>query len=240
MPDRTCRLPVGGCDSVQFMSTRASLISKIFGLLRIIFEPFRLAYNAVITMVVRTHKKRWKQVSQEEPPWDERNRLIASFIPENSAVIDLGCGARTLQRYLKPGCSYQPCDLIQSAPEVLLCDFNAGLYPAVTRKYDYVICSGVLEYIRNPVEFLSRISALGKVVILSYNPIFDGQTKFFRLGWNWVNHFTRSEIEQMLRNVGFREVVLFERPPKEITYELRKGDSGGGDTDAPLIPEAHN
>lgn len=180
----------------------------------------KTSINAAITLTVRTHKRRWAKVAKQDPPWDARNRLIVSFIPENSSVVDIGSGAMTIKRHLKPACRYQPCDVVQSTPEVILCDFNAAVYPALTEKYDYVICSGVLEYIKDPADFLFRVSRFGKKVLLSYNPLLEGQTKLYRLGNNWVNHLKRPELENLIKGAGLTFELLNVSTDQELLYEL--------------------
>ena len=176
--------------------------------------------NAVMTLCIRTDKKRWSKVARQEPSWDERNRLIGALIPDNSSIVDLGSGAMTLKRYLKPGCQYQPCDVVRSSAEVIVCDFNAEIFPDLPRRYDYVVCSGILEYMRDPEDFLARLPAFGARILLSYNPIARGETRLSRLGKGWVNHFGQNELEELFGKVGLTFRVVLRREPNEVTYEL--------------------
>ena len=90
---------------------------------------------------------RWVRTAKERPRWDERNRMIAAYVPPGSSVLDLGAGAQTLAAHLPPGCAYQACDVVPG-PGVVLCDLDAGRWPALDRRYDVAVCSGVLEYLR--------------------------------------------------------------------------------------------
>lgn len=195
-------------------------IKQVAGLVRGSVNATLVPFRAAFRSRLRTDKRRWRKVATEVPPWDERNKLIGKLVPPNSSVVDLGCGAMTLKGWLSPGCVYQPCDVVQSAPEVLLCDFNEGLYPALTRKYDYVVCSGVLEYMRAPLDFLKRISQYGSKVILSYNPVRDGAGKLTRLAGGWLNHMTQPELEQLFRDAGLGFKLVLTRDLNEVTYEL--------------------
>jgi hypothetical protein len=189
---------------------------------RILDQP-RLLLKAASTLIVRTNVRRWREVAKNpRPHWDGRNEIIARLIPAGSSVIDLGCGPQTLRRHLDPSCKYQPCDVIQSTPDVIFCDFNSGIYPKVTQSYDYVICSGVFEYIRNPAEFLKKNSMLGKVMILSYNPLhqFPGDSKIRRLNCDWINHFTKPEVEALFDEVGLNWRVLNVDKIGETVYSL--------------------
>jgi hypothetical protein len=181
----------------------------------------RSVLAALTTLVVRTNVRRWKKVAREkEPLWDERNRIIATFIPEASSVVDLGAGARTLKRYLKSGCEYQPCDIVKSSPDMIVCDFNSGIYPSLSRRYDYVVCSGVFEYIRRPSEFLSSIRQYGKRIILSYNPAGQGVATFERLANGWVNHLTSQQLEALFSTNGLDWKLIW-RQDSETIYELK-------------------
>lgn len=189
-----------------------------------ILKMGRTAIAAGKTVLVKTDVGRWKKVSEEVPVWDERNRVIAGFIPDGSQVLDLGAGARLLKDYLKPGCQYQPCDIIRSSPDVIFCDFNSGIYPVLSRKYDCVVCSGVFEYVRDPAKFLSKIRHYGRKTIFSYNPFHPGYPKAARLACGWVNHFTQDQLEKLFLSHGLRSRVLHRRTTtgaaEEIIYEL--------------------
>ena len=189
----------------------------------------RSVLAALTTLVVRTNVRRWKKVAREkEPLWDERNRIIATFIPEASSVVDLGAGAQTLKRYLKSGCEYQPCDIVKSSPDMIVCDFNSGIYPSLSRRYDYVVCSGVFEYIRRPSEFLSSIRQYGKRVILSYNPAGQGVATFERLANGWVNHLTSQQLEALFATNGLDWKLIWRQDNSETIYELKSTDSCSG------------
>lgn len=181
----------------------------------------RICSAACVTLLVRTHVRRWQKVAQAgRPLWDERNEIIAGLIPPGSSVLDVGCGAQTLKQHLKPGCKYQPCDVVKSTPDVIFCDFNAGVYPEVKERFDYVVCSGVFEYIRKPQEFLRRLPCLGRFVIMSYNPLHPGDSKMTRLGLNWVNHFTEQQIEQLFFSNDLKWRVLKRRKTSAVAEEI--------------------
>lgn len=190
----------------------------------------RVFLKAISALTVRTNVRRWSEVAKNpRPHWDGRNEIIARLIPPGASVIDLGCGPQTLRRHLNPSCKYQPCDIIQSTPDVIFCDFNSGIYPKVNEFYDYVICSGVFEYIRNPSEFLRRNAVLGKQMILSYNPLYQipGDSKIRRLNCDWINHFTKPEVEALFDEMGLSWEILNVARDGETIYALRlcKGNS---------------
>ena len=198
-----------------------SLPVRIF---RNIAARSRLLLKAVSTLIVRTNVRRWREVAKNpHPHWDGRNQIIAGLIPAGASVIDLGCGPQTLRRHLHPSCKYQPCDVIQSTSDVIFCDFNSGIYPRVSGSYDYIVCSGVFEYIRNPTEFLKKNSLLGTVMILSYNPLyqFPNDSKIRRLNCDWINHLTKAEVEALFDRAGLVWTILNTGKDGETIYSLR-------------------
>lgn len=173
------------------------------------------------TLTLQTNRKRWEKVAVGgRPAWDARNVKIASFIPAGSSVLDLGCGAQTLKGHLRPGCEYQPCDLVQSTPDVMVCDFNAGLYPKVDKIYTHVVCSGVLEYIHDHLRFLRVISSFGPTLILSYNLCRPSDSKFNRMANNWVNHFSDLDLRKVFEEAGLVAECLVTTESGEVIYKL--------------------
>jgi hypothetical protein len=197
--------------------TGKTILARSLSILRL---PYR-CYQALKTLAVRTDYGRWRRNSKVQPSWDGRNRRLAELIPNGSQVIDLGAGAQTLKQHLGQECGYQPCDLVKSSQDCLTCDFNEGVYPDTAKNYDFVVCSGVLEYIREPREFVGRILTYGKVTILSYNP-WDGKrsSKFSRLAQGWVNHMRPSDLEEHFQALGvpFRKVDAWQG---HLIYQLR-------------------
>jgi hypothetical protein len=182
--------------------------------------------SILITIISPTNKKRWQRVAHEGPaPWDFRNEKIASFIPPNSSVLDLGCGAQTLRKHIISPSYYQPCDLIKSTDDVILCDFNSAIYPEFRQKFSHVIVSGVLEYIIDYRNFIKFAVQCGDKLIISYNLLIDGSSKAQRMTNNWVNHLSRNQLESYFHELGLEIVCLHFYESSEIIYCLSKKPS---------------
>jgi len=151
--------------------------------------------TAARTFLLRTDTERWRKVAAEIPSWDGRNQLIATFIPSGASVLDLGAGSQSLAGHLAHGCHYQPCDVVKSTQAVLLCDFNSGRYPDIQQQYDFVVCSGLLEYLRDIDTFLRVVMRYGRILIVSYACRQPSESKFARARHGWLNHFTRTELQ---------------------------------------------
>lgn len=220
------------CFSKLFQPPMADINSRIlrtiYSTRKSLTDSYRLLSSALLTVLLRTHVKRWERVAREgRPPWDERNELIARLIPEHSSVLDIGCGAQTLRKHLGSGCKYQPCDIVQGSSDIIYCDFNSGIYPAVDKLYDYVVCSGVFEYIRKPKEFLAKVSLLGRTMLMSYNPLSAGDSKLGRLGNNWINHFTKSELEELFAEIGLTWASVASEKLPYLLYSIQSNAKEG-------------
>lgn len=186
---------------------------------RYLFRPFR----ALMALFRRTHVSRWKKVATQIPSWDSRNKVIATLVPTGVSVLDIGAGAQTLRTHLKGLSLYTPCDLFPTTPDTLICDFNRGILPQVTRRHDFAICSGVLEYVRQPMPFLEFVRENSKAVILTYNVRLPGASITDRLANDWINHFTPEELTALLRENGFdieKEVRSNAAIPSERVFVL--------------------
>lgn len=171
-------------------------------------QALRELHIAAKTLLLRTDVGRWREVVAETPGWDDRNKLIAGLIPPGSSVLDLGAGAQSLKGYLAPGDDYQPCDLVKAAEGVLPCDFNAGWYPDIHQQYDFVVCSGLLEYVRDIRTFLRIVPTYGRVLIVSYACRQPSESKFARAKHGWLNHFTKTDLQAMFAAAGLNSTEV--------------------------------
>ncbi|MBN1312187.1 MAG: hypothetical protein JXB30_12275 [Anaerolineae bacterium] len=208
-----------------------TLIRKLYRSFIMLWLHFkRRAIEAVLvlrTLLFRTDVKRWQLVAKSgSPSWDERNQCISDLIPENSSVLDLGAGPQTLRGYLSRGCIYQPCDVVKISDDVLLCDFNAGIYPQIEQPFDFVVCSGVLEYMRTPLDFLATAAALGNRMILTYAPVNNGNALWMRLAAGWVNHLRQEQLENLLDQLELQWSMI-KRWNDQVIYEIHRPSSDG-------------
>lgn len=104
--------------------------------------------------------------SVENPSWTERNSVIARYITEGSDIIDLGCGAKDLLRYTAPN-KYLGVDYIDSQYADIKMDFNTN-FTLPDEKYDFAVCSGLLEYLSDIEHFFFRIKHCAKTFIFTF------------------------------------------------------------------------
>lgn len=131
---------------------------------------------------------------------DSRAKRAAAYAQEGARILDLGCGAMALERYLPAGCSYQPCDMVARDARTSVCDFNAGEFPEGV-ECDLVFALGVLEYLADVPGFLAKLRALGKPAILSYS-VTDREGPSDRRALGWINDYTEAQLLGLMAAAG--------------------------------------
>ena len=99
------------------------------------------------------------------PSWTVRNQLIAAMIQPNQSVLDMGCGAKDLLNYYTPT-RYLGVDGVATADVVM--DLDGEL--ALPAGWDYVINSGILEYLSDMPAYIEKVAALGRTFIFTWHP----------------------------------------------------------------------
>jgi hypothetical protein len=101
----------------------------------------------------RTDLDRWADPARLEAAWQARSVLAADLVPAGTRVLELGCGAMTLERSLPFGCAYQPCDVVARDERTIVIDLNVhGIPEAAVAACDLVVMLGVWEYLFKPDE----------------------------------------------------------------------------------------
>jgi SAM-dependent methyltransferase len=104
--------------------------------------------------------------------------MFDSIVGNIQTVLDLGCGPATMRAVLPTHVEYFGVDFAPSIIRELgdpshfeVADFNVDPTCFGTKKFDVLICSGIFEYIREPLRFIaflaSKVSDEGHL-ILSY------------------------------------------------------------------------
>lgn len=180
-------------------------------------EPEELARRRAAAEARRTDWERWSDHDKVAvPAWEARAKLTAELIPRGARVLDVGCGAMALERFLPEHCAYLPADLVARDARTLVCDLNAGAFPP-TCDSDVIVALGVLEYIDDAAAVLNWLHASGKPVVFSYNLAGEAGTE--RRANGWVNDYTRAELANLIRSAGFRQAKSFELGQGQILVQ---------------------
>ncbi len=102
--------------------------------------------------------------------------LIAQLIPQDSRVLDLGCGdGELLRRLIRKGCSgtgveIEPSELVaalRSGVDVIDLDLNSQLNEFADDSYDVVVLSRTLQNVQKPRDVLEQISRIAVHCVVS-------------------------------------------------------------------------
>ncbi|MDO9149543.1 MAG: hypothetical protein Q7U52_18130 [Hydrogenophaga sp.] len=162
---------------------------------------------------------RWQNPSNLDPDWDERTQLIAGLIPDRSSVIEFGAARLVLPLHLRPGCTYQPVDLVKRTEDTLAFDLNDPL-PALPRRYDYAVFSGVLEYVQDLDRVMRWLPSVSDQVIFSYAVTDLLSDPVTRRRNGWINSLSDTDVRGQMRRSGL-ECLSTERWQRQIVYHCR-------------------
>jgi methionine biosynthesis protein MetW len=104
-------------------------------------------------------------------------QIISDWIPENSKVLDLGCGNGSLLKFLQQkkikgygleidNAKFAEC--IASGVNVIQADLDDGLSQFADQSFDYVILSQTLQAVNRPNDLLKEIARVGKQGIIGF------------------------------------------------------------------------
>jgi hypothetical protein len=162
-----------------------------------------------------TDTARWAEVGNLATQWDARAAQAAEHIPAGSSVLDVGAGAMALEALLKPGCTYQPADVVERRPGCFVADLNRGEFPP--GRYDVVTFLGVLEYVHDIDWPLARAARAAPRLIVTYCADI-GADPALRRGMGWVNDLPADRFRERLGSAGWTIDTSFEvkRGPSNI------------------------
>ena len=149
----------------------------------------------------KTDLERWRNPQNLDAAWGQRAQFVARFVPRQVSLLDLGCGAMQIEKFLQAGTAYIPCDLVPRDGRTLVCDFNKEGVPQLPG-VGAVTVLGVLEYIQDAPSFIRSLRLYNVPVLISYCPT-DLTSHLDREAQGWVNHFSLAFLSQLIESSGF-------------------------------------
>ncbi|MBN1824051.1 MAG: methyltransferase domain-containing protein [Endomicrobiales bacterium] len=176
----------------------------------------------------------------------KRYGIFASYLQDGSSVADLGCGDGRLLKYLsgaKKLLVYDGYDISENAVQKaekkgIHCQTADLTKPdfCLSRNYDFIILSEVIEHITLPENILSSIkNRFNKAVLLSFpnTGYLPYRLRLFLLGrfpvqWNWhpsehVRFWTLRDFRDWAKNIGYEIVSIEVADGIPILSELMPG-----------------
>jgi len=145
---------------------------------------------------------RWSALAEPEASsWNARASAAGEWLAGEAGVLDIGCGTMTLEGYL-PGARYLPCDICARDPRTIVCDLNKDPVPVAPATA--VACLGLLEYVHDPRALMLSLGRIYPRAVVSYCTVDAPVPLLPRKAHGWVNDMTRSQVEALFLETGWR------------------------------------
>ena len=169
----------------------------------------------------RTDIDRWADAGQLEAAWEARSVAAAAFISAGSSVLDIGCGAMAIERFLPFACRYKPADVVARDSRTLIVDLNTDPFPvAAVREADVVTMLGVWEYLYDPDAVFAALAETGRPIVCSYC-VRELSGSGDRRALGWVNDFSSPEFLALAARHGYRPSAQ-QTNERHVLYKLVK------------------
>jgi hypothetical protein len=144
--------------------------------------------------------------------WPERAGLAAKLIAAlplqpGDTLLDLGCGQQTIRKLAPPRLRYVPVDRLSRTEDTLVLDLDSD-FPR--GHFAVAVMLGLLEYLQEPLAFLSRVAGRARFSVFSVCD-FSDKARWDRHGW--VQPIPFDLLEDHLHGDGGRilEVVRWKK-----------------------------
>ena len=118
-------------------------------------------------------------------PWSNRWAFVKEYIPNNTSIVDFGCGNKESLDYITPT-RYLGVDRLPNAD--LVADLDHPFF--LNDKFDVALLLGVLEYVNDPEYTLTNIVPTANCFIVLSLAVKQKS--------NWQRAFTEHSITQLL------------------------------------------
>ena len=137
--------------------------------------------------------------------WDQRDQLIAGWVPQGLSIADIGCGDMSAEKVLNPS-AYLPIDRLARDERTRVVDLNGSgseIPPDWLANVELVLLLGVLEYLREPKRLLAQLASQSKRMIISYN-VFEKRSHFRQTNPDpWKSSLSDDDLRQVFATHGY-------------------------------------
>jgi hypothetical protein len=168
-------------------------------------KSYLLITTSLFQLLGRSDIKRWTKRENLYANWEERTKLMAQWIPDESSVIEFGCGNMLLKKYMPQKAQYTPSDLVRRDKDTVVLDLNQKS-PLELLRHNVFFFSGVLEYVYDVERLIQVSSQVCDLFIFSYVTceIKTVSVLAQRRSEGWVNDYSKEEILILLQDKGFK------------------------------------
>jgi hypothetical protein len=175
------------------------------------FLSLRSKYSRVLkTTFNKSFKQsdygRWNKEKSLFASWDERTQLLAKQITPQSKVFEFGAAKLALRTMLPEGCTYLHSDIVKRAEDTLVIDLNKE-FPNL-ESVDYIVFSGVLEYIFEVKELFIHLSQFTNHFVFSYAVTNAFPEKSNRRLHGWVSDLSEADIITIAEEMKWKQNIV--------------------------------
>ena len=152
-----------------------------------------------------------------DPIWEHRASIAAELIGDVPSIVDLGCGAMSVRRFLPITTRYVGVDHLARDADTIMIDLNSEPLPDFGIRQASML--GVLEYLTDTSNILGQLHRRFDSVVLSYCHHHFFRSKAKRAQF-WVNHYSARQFKTLLRTAGFRIIEVRRIRFGESLYRL--------------------
>lgn len=167
----------------------------------------------------QSDKKRWSKSSSFYESWDERTQQLVAQIPKDSKVLEFGAGRLVVENMLPSGCEYFHSDIVMRREDTIVADLNKEL-PSLPH-VDFMIFSGVLEYVKDVRKVIAHCSNFTQDILLSYAICDEIASKKERRHHGWISDLYHQDVITISKNNNFAIEVIGEWKQQKL-YHLKK------------------
>lgn len=190
-------------------------------LLKILKDKLKIARYNKIKSHNKSDKKRWSNKESLFENWDERTKLLANFVQPKTSVLEFGSARLVLPSFLPEGCIYYNSDLVKRNENTLVIDLNVEPLPELPF-VDYVIFSGVLEYINHIDKVIAHTAAYTNNFLFSYATLNKYSSLDNRRINGWVSDYSLEELEKIFIDNDFTFTVIGEWNKQTLFHCIKK------------------
>lgn len=196
------------------------LFKKLFNyIVNLLNKGFRNLYIKFLMITKQSDYVRWSKKESLFSSWNERTILLSKYIKPNSVVFEFGAANLFLKDYLPINCTYLHADLVKRNDETMVIDLNKEL-PHLPIS-NYMVFSGVLEYIFDVKLIIKYCSAFTNNILFSYATFDQFPNTNNRRFNGWVSDVKEIEFIKLADEINF-EIKVIGVWKKQTLYLLTK------------------
>ena len=196
------------------------MIKRLVNRLEYKMKEFRrTCYVASLKYSGKSDYKRWSKTGSLFQSWNQRTKLLSNYILPKSVVLEFGAARLALKSFLPGGCTYYHSDIVARNDDTIVLDLNKEL-PELPQS-DYVVFSGVLEYVKDVERVLVHCSKYTNRILFSYATTNAFPAIKTRRVNGWISDLSEEKLKAISDKMDF-DLEILEYWKNQTLYALNR------------------